>query len=220
MLFSLSTEHEVGLAVAGAAFITFALLSSFVFPRHNPNFPGRKGLRWYLPLCFLFFVGMLSAVLVFGREKPTAEAAGTSAGTPTTTATAPAGPAGDATAGKAVFTSAGCAACHTFKPAGSSGTIGPNLDNLADYAAKAGQPLGAYTLSAIMSPPAKYVPPGFAEHDADHLREDAHQAAARRRGRVPGRGRGAQLRFRLAAGTGGRSGLRYDFRALEKWPSG
>jgi len=35
---------------------------------------------------------------------------------------------GDATAGKAVFTSQGCGACHTLKDAGASGTIGPNLD--------------------------------------------------------------------------------------------
>jgi mono/diheme cytochrome c family protein len=35
---------------------------------------------------------------------------------------------GDATAGKAVFTSAGCASCHTLKDAGASGTVGPNLD--------------------------------------------------------------------------------------------
>ena len=155
MLFSLSTQHELGLAVAGGLFITFALLSSFVFTRGNPNFPGQKGLRWYIPLCFLFFIGMMAAVLVFGREKPSAEAA---AGTTTTTQTAP---AGDATAGKAVFTSAGCAACHTFKPAASTGTIGPNLDDLAEYAQKAGQPLSDFTLSAITTPPPKYVPPGF-----------------------------------------------------------
>ena len=36
---------------------------------------------------------------------------------------------GDATAGKQVFASAGCAACHTLKDAGSTGTIGPNLDD-------------------------------------------------------------------------------------------
>lgn len=35
---------------------------------------------------------------------------------------------GDPTAGKAVFASAGCGSCHTLKDAGSSGTIGPNLD--------------------------------------------------------------------------------------------
>jgi mono/diheme cytochrome c family protein len=46
----------------------------------------------------------------------------------TTTTTAPA-PKGDPTAGKAVFTgSAGCTGCHTLKDAGSTGTVGPNLD--------------------------------------------------------------------------------------------
>jgi len=30
--------------------------------------------------------------------------------------------------GKSIFTSAGCAGCHTFSAAGSTGTIGPNLD--------------------------------------------------------------------------------------------
>jgi mono/diheme cytochrome c family protein len=36
---------------------------------------------------------------------------------------------GDATAGEQVFASAGCGACHTFAQAGSSGTVGPNLDD-------------------------------------------------------------------------------------------
>ena len=36
---------------------------------------------------------------------------------------------GDADAGKAVFAKAGCGGCHTFKAAGSSGTVGPNLDD-------------------------------------------------------------------------------------------
>jgi mono/diheme cytochrome c family protein len=36
---------------------------------------------------------------------------------------------GDATAGKAVFESAGCTACHTLSAAGSTGTVGPNLDD-------------------------------------------------------------------------------------------
>jgi mono/diheme cytochrome c family protein len=33
--------------------------------------------------------------------------------------------------GEQIFTAAGCAGCHTFSPAGSNGTIGPNLDELA-----------------------------------------------------------------------------------------
>jgi cytochrome c6 len=41
------------------------------------------------------------------------------------------GETGDATNGKAVFASAGCGSCHTFSEANSSGTVGPNLDDLA-----------------------------------------------------------------------------------------
>ena len=36
---------------------------------------------------------------------------------------------GDPTAGKAVFTSAGCVGCHTLADAGATGTVGPNLDD-------------------------------------------------------------------------------------------
>ncbi len=36
---------------------------------------------------------------------------------------------GDATAGEAVWASAGCGGCHTLEAAGSTGTIGPNLDD-------------------------------------------------------------------------------------------
>ena len=35
---------------------------------------------------------------------------------------------GDAAAGKAVFADAGCGGCHTFKAAGTNGSVGPNLD--------------------------------------------------------------------------------------------
>lgn len=47
--------------------------------------------------------------------------------------TAPAGPKlpqGDAGAGKAVFSSSSCGGCHTLKAAGTTGTVGPNLDEL------------------------------------------------------------------------------------------
>jgi cytochrome c553 len=47
----------------------------------------------------------------------------------TTTEEGGGGGAGDATAGKAVFASAGCGSCHTLSDAGSSGTVGPNLDD-------------------------------------------------------------------------------------------
>ena len=35
---------------------------------------------------------------------------------------------GDAAAGKAVFVDAGCGGCHAFKAAGTSATVGPDLD--------------------------------------------------------------------------------------------
>ncbi len=51
---------------------------------------------------------------------------------PTTTTSSADFPAlklkGDATAGKALFASQGCASCHTLSAAGSSGNVGPNLD--------------------------------------------------------------------------------------------
>jgi mono/diheme cytochrome c family protein len=36
---------------------------------------------------------------------------------------------GDAAAGEAVFASAGCGGCHVLEAAGSSGSVGPNLDD-------------------------------------------------------------------------------------------
>jgi len=129
---ALSTGQKIGLASVGGAFILFALICSFVLPRRNPNFPG-KHVGWFTVASIAFFVAMLSAVLVFGKEK--AEKAG-AAETPTTaTATTGTAPAqavqGDPVAGKAVFTgTAGCKSCHTLKAAGSTGTVGPNLDQL------------------------------------------------------------------------------------------
>jgi mono/diheme cytochrome c family protein len=139
----LSTGNKIGLIAVAAVFILFALASSFLLPALNPNFPGR-GLGWYVALCVLFFVAMMAAVLVFDKEKTEASPASeqtTTAQTQQTTSTAsastststppPAAPAqGDATAGKAVFASAGCGGCHTLKAAGTRGTVGPNLDDL------------------------------------------------------------------------------------------
>ena len=130
----LTTGQKIGLATVGGAFILFALVSALVLPKRNPNFPGR-GMAWYLVIAALFVVAMLSAVLIFGKEKEPAEAATTAPTTtaPTTTGESPAPPPaspGNPTAGKAVFTSAGCASCHTLKDAGSTGNVGPNLDQL------------------------------------------------------------------------------------------
>jgi mono/diheme cytochrome c family protein len=43
---------------------------------------------------------------------------------------------GDPAAGKEIFASTGCGSCHTLSDAGTSGTIGPNLDDSSvDFAA-------------------------------------------------------------------------------------
>jgi cytochrome c551/c552 len=62
--------------------------------------------------------------------------------------------------GKAIFTQQGCNGCHTYGPANSNGTIGPDLDKLADYAKKAKQPLDAFVHESIVKPSA-YIEKGF-----------------------------------------------------------
>ena len=128
----LATGNKIGLASVGGAFIVFSLVSSFVLPRRNPSFPGRS-VGWYVLLGVLFFVAMMAAVLVFGREKKEAEAAGTAAPASSTSTPGPPTAKGDAAAGKIVFTKTAnpsCGGCHTLKDAGTNGTVGPNLDQL------------------------------------------------------------------------------------------
>ena len=74
----------------------------------------------------------------------------------------PKAPKGNAAAGKAVFVSQGCGACHTYTPAGpdAKGTIGPDLDKLAAYAKGAKQPLAKFVHDSIVSPD-KYIQKGY-----------------------------------------------------------
>jgi uncharacterized cupredoxin-like copper-binding protein len=89
---ALSTGHQVGLAVTAAAFIAFALASSFLFPRFRPQYPG-GGLPAFIVIAFVFFLGMLGAVEVFGAEtkegggETVAETTSTPSTTTTTSAT-------------------------------------------------------------------------------------------------------------------------------------
>ena len=62
--------------------------------------------------------------------------------------------------GLAVFNNQGCSACHTYKPAGSSATTGPDLDNLAADARRAGKPLDAFVRESIVDPNA-YIEKGY-----------------------------------------------------------
>jgi mono/diheme cytochrome c family protein len=58
--------------------------------------------------------------------------------------------------GEQIFTAAGCAGCHTFSPAGSNGTIGPNLNDLAAAAGKRepGKSAEEYVRESIETPDA------------------------------------------------------------------
>src|SRR5262249_40626580 len=108
LIAGLSTGQKIGLAAVGGAFIVFALGSALVLSRRRPDFPGR-GIGWYVVLCVLFVVAMLSAVVVFGKEKESTAAESTSGETTTSSAPAsphqaqpaPGGNQGNATAGKA-----------------------------------------------------------------------------------------------------------------------
>ena len=67
MLAALSTGHQLGLGLSGLAFVIFALVSAMLIPRRNPGFPGDK-LGIFLAVCAVFFIGMLAAVFIFGKE--------------------------------------------------------------------------------------------------------------------------------------------------------
>jgi mono/diheme cytochrome c family protein len=153
VLLGLTTDQKLGLAGTAAVFIAFALVTALLIPRYRPDFPGRKGVGLFVVVTLLLMVAMIGAVVVFAAEDEGAEAAGhveteqtetgpsetetgpaetetgeTETTPPTTTAPEEEAPAGDPAAGKALFASNGCSGCHTFEAAGSTGAVGPNLD--------------------------------------------------------------------------------------------
>jgi cytochrome c oxidase subunit 2 len=60
----------------------------------------------------------------------------------------------------AVFNTSGCGSCHTWKPAGSKGAVGPSLDNLAADAKAAKEDVTTYVKESIVAPNA-HIAPGF-----------------------------------------------------------
>jgi mono/diheme cytochrome c family protein len=159
VLLGLTTDQKLGLAGTAAVFIAFALVTALVIPRYRPDFPGRKGVGLFVVVTLLLMVAMIGAVVVFASEDEGAEAAAhveteltetetgptetetgptetetgqTETTPPATTAPEEEAPAGDPAAGKALFASNGCGGCHTFEAAGSSGAVGPNLDEVLE----------------------------------------------------------------------------------------
>ena len=69
------------------------------------------------------------------------------------------GGGGGADPAVAVFTSSGCAACHTFKAIpGANGKVGPDLDDLSAAAKRAGVPLEQFIHDSIVDPNSNIAP--------------------------------------------------------------
>ena len=131
------SRNDVIIGVAALVLVVFSLVVSIVVPRRDPSFPERK-------------IGIFTAVAVAlvvdharlrraGRRDSRGGGRGARGDLPDRgrrhrdAAAAPrpaAAGQGDAEAGKAVFT-ANCGSCHTLEEAGTSGTVGPNLDELS-----------------------------------------------------------------------------------------
>jgi cytochrome c6 len=139
------TGWEVGLLSSAAVFIVLALIASMVVPRSRPEFPSRA-LGWFIAGCIVLFAAQMTAVVLLAEvgeeeheavEQPGPGEPGEPTETtptspePTTgeteTTAPPPGGEGDPAAGKEIFT-ANCGTCHTLADAGTTGTVGPNLD--------------------------------------------------------------------------------------------
>jgi mono/diheme cytochrome c family protein len=85
-------------------------------------------VRRLLPLAILA-AALLSGCGAAGVTSPAPETVIGSLPKPAAVPVTPASKlTGDAAAGKAIFTSAGCVSCHTLAAANATGTVGPNLD--------------------------------------------------------------------------------------------
>ena len=130
-MLALSSSGKIWLAAVGGVFIVFALLASLVAPRLRPDFPG-KSMRPFLALVAFLFVAMMTTVWLTAGGEEGGEGGREAVPTETQPAMTEAtggGSAGDPAAGKEAFAGAGCGGCHTLGAAGSSGAVGPNLDD-------------------------------------------------------------------------------------------
>ena len=151
MPLAITNSGKLGLGIVAGLFILFALAVSMWVPRRSPDFPGDR-LGAFIGVALLLFVATVAGVVVFAKEEAEGhggnEAAETHAATETGESggeTQPAttggetetgegegedgsGGEGDAEAGEQVYAANGCGGCHALEAAGSSGNVGPNLD--------------------------------------------------------------------------------------------
>jgi mono/diheme cytochrome c family protein len=149
------TGYELGLLIVALSFIAFALIVALVIPRSRPTFPGKR-LPIFIGVCIALFAAQMTAVLLLAEvgeadehvveggpgepqpEPPPPPGTPPAAPPPAEPGPPPAAPPppaagaeGDPAAGKEIFVgSGGCGGCHTLADAGTSGTIGPDLDSL------------------------------------------------------------------------------------------
>jgi cytochrome c551 len=126
------SRNDVILGVAALVLVVFSLVVSLVIPRRDPGFPGRN-IRVFTVVAVLLVVAMLAAVEVFGEAHESEGAERTESGATDTGQQGDdggggGGGGGDAAAGEEIFV-ANCGSCHTLEEAGTSGNVGPNLDD-------------------------------------------------------------------------------------------
>jgi mono/diheme cytochrome c family protein len=147
---ALSTGHKTGLIAVAAIFIVFALVSSFVLPRRDPDFPGNR-MGAFVGASVLLFVAMLAAIVIFGSE-PKEKHAGE--GPTTTDHITFESAAVAAQKGKALYAAKTCNSCHSVD---GSFVAGPSFKGLAGSKVTlvSGPPVtadDAYLLESIEDP--------------------------------------------------------------------
>ena len=68
MVAAVSTQNKILLGGMALIFIVFSLVSSFVMPRRDPNFPGERR-NLFIGVTAVLFVCMLLAVELFAVEE-------------------------------------------------------------------------------------------------------------------------------------------------------
>ena len=126
------SRNDVILGVAALVLVVFSLVVSLVIPRRDAGFPGRN-IRVFTVVAVLLVVAMLAAVEVFGEAHESEGAEHTESGETDTGQQGDGGGGGgggggDAAAGEEIFI-ANCGSCHTLEQAGTTGNIGPNLND-------------------------------------------------------------------------------------------
>jgi cytochrome c553 len=116
------SRNDVIIGVAALVLVVFSLVVSIVVPRRDPGFPARR-IGVFTAVAVTLVVIMLATVEIVGEAH---EAEGAEEGGESVPAETDGG--GDAAAGEAIFVES-CGSCHTLEEAGTSGTVGPILDD-------------------------------------------------------------------------------------------